>query len=33
VCDLVAGSGLKFTELGMHPLKGVKETIRLFRVS
>jgi class 3 adenylate cyclase len=30
--DLVAGSGLRFEDRGMHALRGVPETWRLFRV-
>ncbi|MEA2883130.1 MAG: hypothetical protein QOH32_2386 [Bradyrhizobium sp.] len=33
VKDLVAGSGLKFTDGGMHSLKGLPEQWRLFEVS
>lgn len=33
VKDLVSGSGIKFDDLGSHPLKGISEQLRLFRVS
>jgi class 3 adenylate cyclase len=33
VCDLVAGSGLKFVDAGTHQLKGVPEARHLFRLN
>ena len=33
VKDLVAGSGLHFTSLGEHELKGLPDAWRLFRVA
>lgn len=33
VKDLVAGSGLRFTDRGFHVLKGVPEQWRLFAVA
>jgi hypothetical protein len=32
VRDLVAGSGLKFTDRGVHALKGVPDDWRIFAV-
>lgn len=33
VRDLVSGSGIRFDDLGVHPLKGISEQWRLFKVS
>jgi len=32
VKDLTSGSGIKFSDLGMHTLKGIPEPWRLFKV-
>jgi hypothetical protein len=32
VKDLVAGSGIKFEDLGLHSLKGIPEEIQILKV-